>query len=87
MVAPSLFATLQSAGAGGYGVAAVYGFLQTLGTGAVVAGGVAATRKCSCKEVDGDEEERGEEGDGGQKKCKCNDGHSQKDGDGENKTI
>ncbi|KAF4448807.1 hypothetical protein F53441_7856 [Fusarium austroafricanum] len=35
VVAPSLFATLQSAGAGGYGVAAVHGVVQA--TGAAVA--------------------------------------------------
>lgn len=35
-MAPSLFATLQSAAAGGYGVAAVYGAAQ--GAGAAVAG-------------------------------------------------
>ena len=31
VVAPSLFATLQSAGAGGYGVATVYGAAQAVG--------------------------------------------------------
>ena len=33
-MAPSLFATLQSAGAGGYGVAAVNGAVQAVGGGA-----------------------------------------------------
>ncbi|KAL0937820.1 uncharacterized protein CTRU02_207551 [Colletotrichum truncatum] len=52
VVAPSLFATLQSAGAGGYGVATVYGAVQ--GVGGVIAsagaGGFAWSKAKASKE-------------------------------------
>lgn len=63
VVAPSLFATLQSAGAGGYGVSAVYGAVQgvaALGTG----GGLLASfrkKKAADKDREGDEEKKGGE--------------------------
>lgn len=68
VVAPSLFATLQSAGAGGYGLSAVYGAVQ--GAAAVGAGGSLAAsfrgKKKDDKEKKGDkdsEESEAEEGD------------------------
>ncbi|KAM0436933.1 hypothetical protein ACHAPT_002646 [Fusarium lateritium] len=74
VVAPSLFATLQSAGAGGYGVSAVYGAVQ--GAAAVGAGGSLAAsfrgkKKNPDKEKrddddDDDDESDADEGDGKQ---------------------
>lgn len=67
VVAPSLFATLQSAGAGGYGVSAVYGAVQ--GAAALGAGGSFAASfrgKKADKEKKGDkdgEESETDEGD------------------------
>jgi len=73
-VAPSLFATLQSAGAGGYGLSAVYGAVQ--GAAAVGAGGSLAAsfrgKKKNDKEKKGDkydeESEADEEDEGDEKK-------------------
>ncbi|KAJ4198174.1 hypothetical protein NW755_000862 [Fusarium falciforme] len=67
VVAPSLFATLQSAGAGGYGLSAVYGAVQ--GAAALGAGGSLAASfrgKKDDKEKKGDkdgEESEADEGD------------------------
>ncbi|EEU46606.1 uncharacterized protein NECHADRAFT_79370 [Fusarium vanettenii 77-13-4] len=73
VVAPSLFATLQSAGAGGYGLSAVYGAVQ--GAAAVGAGGSLAAsfggKKKNDKEKKGDkydEESEADEGDEGDEK-------------------
>ncbi|RMJ09672.1 hypothetical protein CDV36_010716 [Fusarium kuroshium] len=55
VIAPSLFATLQSAGAGGYGVSAVYGAIQ--GAAALGAGGSLAA---SFKGKKGEKEKKGD---------------------------
>lgn len=55
VVAPGIFATLQSAGAGGYGVAAVHTVVQAVGA-LVAAGGVAGTQAQGGDE-DGNEDE------------------------------
>ncbi|KAI0402761.1 hypothetical protein F4802DRAFT_574307 [Xylaria palmicola] len=56
VVAPSLFATLQSAGAGGYGVAAVAGAFQGLGAVIGSSGALSVFRKAK-KAEDGEEKE------------------------------
>lgn len=56
VVAPSLFATLQSAGAGGYGASAVYGAVS--GAAALGAGGSLAA---SLRGKKGDKEKRRDE--------------------------
>ena len=74
VVAPSLFATLQSAGAGGYGLSAVYGAVQ--GAAALGASGSLAASfrgKKADKEKNGDkdgEESETDEGDEKQSKEK-----------------
>ncbi|KAL2693807.1 hypothetical protein Neosp_000373 [[Neocosmospora] mangrovei] len=88
VVAPSLFATLQSAGAGGYGLSAVYGAVQ--GAAAVGAGGSLAAsfrgKKKDDKEKKGDkdgEESETEEGD--EKKPTEKSGEAGDEGKDENK--
>ncbi|KAJ4268698.1 hypothetical protein NW762_002765 [Fusarium torreyae] len=56
VVAPGVFATLQSAGAGGYGVAVVHGIVQGAGVIATAAG--LKSPPCEC-----DDEAKSDEGD------------------------
>ncbi|KAF7551608.1 hypothetical protein G7046_g7679 [Stylonectria norvegica] len=58
VVAPSVFATLQSAGAGGYGVTAVFGVARCVG---LLLMGASALLAGSKKEYDGEEDECEEE--------------------------
>ncbi|KAJ4325677.1 hypothetical protein N0V84_003395 [Fusarium piperis] len=65
VVAPGLFATLQSAGAGGYGISTVYGAIQgvaALGAG----GGLAASFKGKKADKEKKEEKGGEESETGE---------------------
>lgn len=61
VVAPSLFAMLQSAGAGGYGVATVSAAVQGLGGAVASSAGVMAFFKKGGKQGDGDEAVKGDE--------------------------
>lgn len=86
VVAPSLFATLQSAGASGYGLAAVTGAAQAVGA----AGGIGALLAGKKKEnKDGEDDDAGNEkkdggdGDAGKVNHDGNEKHSDSDSESE----